>query len=302
MQIKKTFLWKSLEKNRLRFLPMPQNARVKKMAASAGIILLIAYSIIIGTMYLKQDSMIYFPEKDIQQTPQSINLGYNEVGFKTKDGINISGWYIPASPGTEKNIILFCHGNAGNISHVMEYIREFHEMGFNTLFFDYRGYGKSDGKPSEEGTYFDAEAAWDYLIQQGNSPEKIIIYGQSLGGAIAAELALRKNPVALIIESSFTSIPELAMDLYPWLPVKILSKYHYSTISKIGLIKSPKLIIHSPDDEIVPFKHGRMLYEKASQPRDFLEIKGGHNDGFLVSGSIYNDGLMIFFKKYKIIR
>jgi fermentation-respiration switch protein FrsA (DUF1100 family) len=271
---------------------------MRKMAASAGMILLIAYSVIMGAMYFKQDSMIYFPEKDILQTPQNINLGYSEVNFPAKDGVNISGWHIPANP--ERGVLLLCHGNAGNISHVTEHIRIFHEMGLSVLAFDYRGYGKSTGKPSEEGTYLDAEAAWDYLIRQGNSPERIIVYGQSLGGAVAAETAVRKNPVALIIESSFTSMPDLGAELYPWLPVKLLLKYQYSTATKIGTIKSPKLIIHSPDDEIVPFQQGRMLYEKASQPRDFLEIRGGHNDGFLLSGAIYKDGLMKFFEKYRI--
>jgi uncharacterized protein len=273
---------------------------MKKIAASAGMMLLIAYSIIMGAIYFKQDSMIYFPEKEILQTPQSINLDYRKVNFQTKDNINISGWHIPASP--EKGVLLFCHGNAGNISHVIEYIRIFHEMGFSALFFDYRGYGESDGKPSEEGTYLDAEAAWDYLVQQENLPEKIVVYGQSLGSAIATEVTIRKNPAALIIESSFTSIPDIGAKFYPWLPVKLLSKYQYSTITKIGMIKSPKLIIHSQDDEIVPFQQGRMLYEKASQPKDFLEIRGGHNDGFLFSSVIYKDGLMKFFEKYRIIR
>ena len=270
------------------------------MAASVGMMVLIVYSIIMGMTYFRQDSMIYFPDKEILQTPQNINLGYREINFQTKDSVNISGWYIPANP--EKGILLFCHGNAGNISHVMEYIKIFHEMGFSALVFDYRGYGKSVGKPSEEGTYLDVEAAWDYLVQQGNPPEKIIVYGQSLGGAVATEAAIRKNPAALIIESSFTSMPDLGANLYPWLPVKLLSKYQYSTISKIGMIKSPKLIIHSPDDEIVPFQHGRKLYEKASQPKDFLEIRGGHNDGFLLSGAKYKDGLMNFFRKHGIIR
>jgi uncharacterized protein len=273
---------------------------MKKMAASVGMMLLVAYSIIMGAIYFKQDSMIYFPEKEILQTPRSINLYYREVNFQTKDNINISGWYVPAD--SEKGVLLFCHGNAGNISHVIEYIKIFHDMGFSALFFDYRGYGKSTGNPSEEGTYLDAEAAWDYLIQCGNPPEKIVVCGQSLGGAIAAEVALRKKPAALIIESSFTSILDLGSKLYPWLPVKLLAKYKYSTIAKISTINLPKLIIHSPDDEIIPFQHGRKLYEKASQPKDFLEIRGGHNDGFLLSGTIYKDGLMNFFEKYRLIK
>ena len=244
--------------------------------------------------------MVYFPVKEIVQTPKNIDLDYKEVSFQTKDGVDISGWYIPA--GHEKGVVLFCHGNGGNISYSIEYVRILHALNLSVLLFDYRGYGTSQGKPSEEGTYLDAEAAWDYLIRQGASPEKIILYGQSLGGAVAAELALRRNPSVLIIESSFTSVPDLGASLYPWLPVRMISKFRYSTKDKIGLIGCPKLIIHSTDDEIVPFQHGRILYDKASQPKEFLQTRGGHNDGLLLSGSAYRDGLKRFFEKYTYVR
>lgn len=164
-------------------------------------------------------------------------------------------------------------------------------------------YGRSNGVPSEEGTYLDAEAAWDYLVTEyGKTPQDIIVVGHSLGGAVATELAMRKKPAALIVESSFTSLPDLAAKLYPWLPVKLISKHQYASVNKVSSIPCPKLFIHSPDDEIIPFEQGRVLYEKASQPKEFLLIKGGHNDGFLISGKIYSDGLMKFFEKYSIVR
>ena len=268
-----------------------------KTLISVGLILFLSYALILVIVYFKQERMLYFPEKEIWQTPDNISLKYDEINFKTKDGLNISGWYIPAE--NEKGVLLFCHGNAGNISHRLESINIFNSLNLSVLIFDYRGYGKSEGKPSEHGTYLDAEAAWDYLVNvKGKSPKEIIIFGRSLGGAVAAEIAVRKNPAALIIESCFTSVPELGKTFYPWLPVKLISKFKYSTIDKIGSINCPKLIIHSPEDEIISFSHGKSLYENALQPKEFLKIKGGHNEGFLISGKTYNDGLKIFLEKY----
>ncbi len=272
------------------------NKKLRKTLVNTGIILLLFYLVILVVIYFKQDGMFYFPEKEIWQTPRDINLEYTEINFRTKDGINISGWYIPAYK--EKGVLLFCHGNAGNISHRLDSIKIFNSLNLSVLIFDYRGYGRSNGKPSESGTYLDAEAAWDYLVDvKQKSPEKIILFGRSLGGAVAAEIALRENPAGLIIESSFTSVPDIGKKFYPWFPVKLISKFRYSTIDKIGLIKCPKLIIHSPEDEIIPFKHGKYLYEKASPPKEFLEIKGGHNEGFLISGNTYNTGLKRFLDR-----
>jgi uncharacterized protein len=261
-----------------------------------GIILSLSYLIIVAVTYFIQDSMLYFPEKEIWHTPKNINLEYSEIYFETEDGITISGWYIPAK--NEKGVLLFCHGNAGNISHRLDSIKIFHNLSLSVLIFDYRGYGKSNGKPSEKGTYLDAEAAWNYLVNvKQKPPEEIILFGRSLGGAVAAEIALMKNPAGLIIESSFTSVPELGSKLYPWLPVKLISKFSYSTIHKVGFIKCHKLIIHSPDDEMISFEHGKSLFENASPPKEFLIIRGGHNEGFLTSGNIYGEGLKKFIEK-----
>jgi len=272
-----------------------------KTLISIGIILFLSYSLILVIVYFRQERMLYFPEKEIGQTPDTISLNYDEIYFKTKDGLNISGWYIPAE--NEKGVLLFCHGNAGNISHRVDSIKIFNSLNLSVLIFDYRGYGKSEGKPSEYGTYLDAEAAWDYLVNvKRKSPESIILFGRSLGGAVAAELAMRKKSAALIIESCFTSVPDLGKTFYPWLPIKLLSKFKYSTIDKIGSINCPKLIIHSPEDEIISFRHGEVLYEKAFQPKDFLKIKGGHNEGYLLSGKTYSDGIKMFLEKHLILK
>lgn len=248
-------------------------------------------------VYFQQDGMVYAPEKTITHNPKNIGLEYEEVTVKTKDGLSISGWYIPAKK--EKAVVLFCQGNAGNISNRLDSIKIFNSLSLSVLIFDYRGYGKSEGRPSEEGTYLDAEAVWDYMVTVKNiPPERLVVFGRSLGGAVAAGLATRRPPAALIIESGFTSVPDIGKNIYPWLPVKLIAKFHYATIDKIGSIKCPKLIVHSRKDEVVPFEHGRMLYEKASQPKEFLEIHGDHNGGFLLSGSIYTGGIKAFLERY----
>ena len=240
-----------------------------------------------------QDRLLYVPEREIRQTPKDIGLDYEDIYIMTKDKITVTGWYIPAE--NEEGVILFCHGNAGNISHRLESISIFNSLGLSVLIFDYRGYGRSEGKPSEKGTYLDVEAAWDHLVKtRKKSANKIILFGRSLGAAIAANIALKRKPAGLIIESSFLSVPEIGKKYYPWLPVRLLSKFDYSTISKIQSITCPKFIIHSPDDEIIPFEHGRTLFKKAVHPKEFLQIKGGHNEGFLISGALYREGLKRF--------
>jgi uncharacterized protein len=259
--------------------------------------LISGYLVLVAFVYVRQGKMLYFPMKEIEQTPKDIGLDFEEITLRTKDGINISAWYIPAK--NERGSLLFCHGNAGNISHRLDSIRIFHELGLSVLIFDYRGYGKSDGSPTEKGTYIDAEAGWDYLVNvKKAAPEKIIIFGRSLGSAVAAETALRHKAGALIIESGFRSVPDLGSRFFPYLPVKLISRYHYSTINKIGKINIPKLFIHSPGDEVIPFDHGLALYKNAAEPKEFLGITGGHNEGFLISGEKYTDGLDKFIKKY----
>ncbi len=258
---------------------------------AAGYLLLIAY------VYTKQGEMLYFPAREIEATPYNIGLDYQDLTVGTRDGVDISAWYIPAEDA--RGFLLFCHGNAGNISHRLDSIKIFHSLGLSVLIFDYRGYGRSKGSPDEEGTYRDAEAAWDYLINVLHvRPEKIVLFGRSLGSAVAAELALRKQAGALIMESGFTSVPDLGKKFFPHLPVRLISRYHYESINKVGRIKLPKLFIHSPEDEIVPYEQGAKLFERAREPKELLKIVGGHNEGFLLSGKVYVDGLDAFLSRY----
>lgn len=261
----------------------------------AGLFLI--YITVTGIVYVGQRGMIFIPSREIEATPADIGLQFEDVTLRTKDNVSISAWYIPAR--NERAVLLFCHGNAGNNSHRLDSIRLFNDLNLSVLIFDYRGYGKSGGSPTEKGTYLDAEAALDYLINRKHvRPEKVVVFGRSLGGAVAAEVAFRHKVGALIIESGFTSVPEIGSKYYPFLPVKLLSRYSYATVDKVSKINAPKLFIHSPQDEIIPFRFGKALYESATPPKEFLEISGDHNNGFLISGSSYTDGLERFIAKY----
>lgn len=269
----------------------------KKMLLDILTWLFLIYIVITGVVYLGQTRMIFYPVREITATPADIGLEFEDVFLRTKDNIAVSAWYVPAQ--NERAVVLFCHGNAGNNSHRLDSIRIFHDLNLSVFIFDYRGYGKSEGSPTEEGTYLDAEAALDYLITVKQiPPAKVLLFGRSLGGAVAAEVARRRTVGGLIIESGFTSVPELGGKYFPFLPVKLLSRYSYATVNKVAEINTPKLFIHSPHDEIIPFQYGKTLYEKASPPKEFLEIRGDHNNGFLISGSIYTEGLNRFISEY----
>lgn len=244
---------------------------------------------------------IYFPEKEIAFTPAAYGLPYEELTLTAKDKKRINAWLVPASPAAA--IVLFCHGNAGNISHRLDKIRIFNSLGLGVLIFDYRGYGKSTGRPSEKGIYLDAEAAYQYLASARASARAktgtsgvmdVLFYGESLGCAVAAELALRHKPSGLILESPFTSIPDMGARLFPWLPVRLMVTNKYDSLAKIGGISCPLLVLHSPDDEIVPFEMGRRLFEAAPGPKEFVEISGSHNDGFIFAGKKYIEGIKSF--------
>jgi fermentation-respiration switch protein FrsA (DUF1100 family) len=207
------------------------------MFFTAIITLLVGYVLLILIVYVRQGSMVYFPEKEVSYTPADIGLSFQEITISTKDEISLSAWFVPSE--NERAVLLFCHGNAGNIS----------------------------------------------------------LFGRSLGSAVAVETALKKDAGALIVESGFTSLPDLGSTIYRFLPVRLLSRFQYASIDKINRIAIPKLIIHSPDDDIISFEHGEKLFRKAKEPKTFLEIAGGHNEGFMLSGEIYKRGLNTFLEK-----
>jgi fermentation-respiration switch protein FrsA (DUF1100 family) len=259
-------------------------------------IILILYLGLALLLFLFQHSLIYFPTRAVTATPAAIGLAYDEVRFHAEDGIELAGWFVPAPNAA--TTLLFFHGNAGNISHRLASIELFHRLGLNVFIFDYRGYGQSQGSPTETGTYRDAAAAWRYLVEDKQIPPgRIIFFGRSLGGSVAAWLAERQPPQALILESTFTSIPDMAARQFPFLPVRLLARARYDTLARIPNITAPVLIIHSPADEIIPYSHSRRLFEAARQPKAFLELTGSHNEGFLLTAQ-YEANLAAFIAQY----
>ena len=260
------------------------------------VILVGAYAGFAALLYLYQSSFIYYPDRQWATTPQQLGLRYESVTFKTTDGLMLSGWYVPADE--TRGVLLFFHGNAGNISHRMLSIQVFNRLRLDTFIIDYRGYGKSEGQPDEVGTYLDAEAAWYYLVKQRNvDPSTIVVFGRSLGAAIASHLAVEHTPRALIVESAFTSVPDLAAKFYPFMPVRWLTRFRYATKDHLPKVTCPVLVVHSRDDDIVPFGHGQALFQAARPPKDFLGMNGSHNDALLVTGRRYEQGLDRFLVK-----
>lgn len=255
-----------------------------------------AYVLFAALVYVMQERMLFLPGipgRAIEVTPLELGLEYEDVYFETTDDVTLHGWYVsaPAPRGT----VLFFHGNAGNVSHRLDSIAIFHALGLDVFIIDYRGYGQSHGQASEDGTYLDAEAAWRYLTaERAVDPGRIVIFGRSLGGAVAARLATDVEPAAVIIESSFTSAADVASRLYPFLPVRFLLRLEYPVADDLERTSSPVLVVHSRGDEIIPFGMGKALYDAAPQPKAFLELEGDHNTAFLIDRDRYLQGLRRF--------
>ena len=256
------------------------------------------YAGITALVYFRQSSLIYYPNiagRNLDASPQQIGLAFEDVELLTEDKIRLHGWFIPSD--NARGTLLFFHGNAGNISHRLDSIAIFNRMNLDVFIFDYRGYGQSQGRVSETGTYLDAEAAWFYLVEiRAIDADEIIVFGRSLGASIAAWLASRHRPAALILESSFSSVPSMAQRLYPVLPVKWLSNFSYDTRQYVSRIECPLLVAHSKDDEIIPYAEGRLVFDAAPADKQFLDMRGGHNDGFIATGQAYSDGLSRFIE------
>lgn len=253
-----------------------------RMLLNLLMILAVAYMAVVLLVYFGQSRLIYFPQigQEISDTPDAIGMDYTPVNIATADGETLHGWWVTVPDA--KGAVLFFHGNAGNISHRINFLVMFKQLGYNTLLFDYRGYGQSSGAPSESGMYLDAQAAWRYLTAtQGITAERIALFGESLGGAVAAWLAAREKPGLLVLASTFTSVPDMAAEIYPFLPVRWLARFHYNTLESLQSVTCPVLIAHSPEDEIVPFEHGQQLFQAAPEPKQFLTLEGGHNSGFI---------------------
>ena len=229
---------------------------------------------------------LYFPTREIIGSPADYGIAYEDAIFETTDGRWLHGWFVP---GESDVTLLWHHGNGGNIGHRLPDIDLFHrELGVNILIFDYRGYGRSAGTPSEEGLYGDAEAALRYLQSREDvDPARIVYFGRSLGVAIAVELAVRHRPYGLILESGFPSVAYMANVERPWLPAWIVHRIlaaRYDTGSKIGGLDVPLLVVHGDVDDTVPLRAGQALFDAANEPKSFYMVEGANHDGLAAVG------------------
>lgn len=248
-------------------------------------IALLSYLGLAALIYLLQDKLIFQPSRELMATPTAFGLPFNILKLHTDDGERLDAWHVPAQASTRSHaLVLIFHGNAGNISHRLDYLRMFHDLGYASLIIDYRGYGHSTGTPSEAGTRTDAATAWRHATTSlGYPPERIVIFGESLGGAVAAHLASVHRPAALVLASTFTSVPDLGAEIYPWLPVSILARTRFNSLEHAKKIASPVVVIHSRDDDVIPFAHGERLFAAVASQKLFIEIRGGHNEGYVFS-------------------
>lgn len=226
-----------------------------------------------------EHSNVYHPSRTFDARAEDLRRPFEEVRFKSADGLTLHGWFFPSkvsSNGTGA-AILYCHGNGGNISHRLAVYQLMLETGAAVFTFDYRGYGQSEGKPSEEGTYRDAEAALKWLTDRGFASTNVVAFGESLGGGIASELARHQRMGGLVLQSTFTSIPDVGAELFWWLPVRTLSSIQYDTRVKLPGIETPVVVMHSRTDRLVRFTHAEKNFEAANEPKWLVELEGDHN-------------------------
>ena len=271
------------------------------MAWGAILLVVIAYLGLLLLLRLNESRLIYFPGsvRRLTDAPTELQLPVRHASIRTEDGLTLGSWVIPAGPDSTGYWVLICHGNAGNLS---EFGRPAHyarlrTLGLSLLAFDYRGYGESEGTPSEAGLYRDADAAYQYL--RGGlrvPPERIIVFGHSLGSAVAVDLASRVPAAGLILDGALTSVIERGAELYPYIPVRWIGRSRFSSIDKISRVSIPKLFLHARADDVVPLAHGRRLFEAALPPKTFVELNGGHGDAFELDSATYFGSIRRFVK------
>jgi len=249
---------------------------VVAVAATLGLYLVLA-----GLLWWKQDSLVFVPSREYRVLPESQGLSHDDVDIEVEPGTRIRGWFVPAQ-GTSSGAVLYFHGNGGNLSSYFPRIAPFAAAGLDTFAVDYEGYGASGGAPSEANLYRDADAAWAWLTKsKGIDAGHIVIWGYSLGGGVATWCASKHTPRAVILESTFTSIPDVGAQIYPWLPVRLIAHSHFANSSRVTSIKSPVLFGHGKKDTLIPFEMSVELHRLAGEPKTFVEMDGGHDDGLV---------------------
>jgi fermentation-respiration switch protein FrsA (DUF1100 family) len=238
---------------------------------------LVAYGVLVGGLYLLQRHLLYFPDRTRPELGELAPLGVREVRVTTADGLSLLSWYLP--PRDERPVVMYLHGNGGHIGYRTERLRRFARNGYGVLMLEYRGYGGNPGTPTEAGFYADASAALDFLAREGIMPNRLVLYGESLGSGVAVHLAARREIAGLILEAPFTSVAEIAQYHYSFVPASVLVRDRFDSLSAIGKVKAPILVLHGDRDTVVPARFGRALFDAAPQPKDgWFSPEAGHED------------------------
>ena len=276
---------------------------VTRPAVKSLVFLLVVLAIAAGVRYMSflDQMMVYFPERKLTATPADLGFPFEDVSLTAADGTKLHGWHVP---GESRTTLLWLHGNAGNISHRVDNIAMLRRnTGLGAFIIDYRGYGQSEGKPSEKGLYMDAEAALDHMTSDlGLDPgEEIILFGRSLGVGVAVEMATRHRVRSVVLESGFTSVREMSkssgMGVLSILLLPLIDA-RYDSLSKIGSALSPVMVMHGDRDDIVPFEMAEKLYAAAPEPKRFYPIPGAsHNDTYVAGGEAYFGALREFISE-----
>jgi uncharacterized protein len=249
-------------------------SKIKKRLLWLGVLLTFLY---VGLRWFEYRH-VYNPSREFHSSGTQLNRPFRDVYFQSGDGTKLNGWFYPADTNSPRRqiAVLICHGNGGNISNFEGLAERLLITGVNVFAFDYRGFGHSEGRPSEEGTYRDTQAAYEWLKQRGFPATNILVYGVSLGGGMASELAVREPVGGVILESTFTSITDMGLELYPWLPVRLVGSIKYDTRHKLPKIKVPVLIMHSRGDDLIPYHQAEENYSAANEPKLLYEVRGSH--------------------------
>lgn len=264
--------------------------KLRTQALRLTILLIVAFIL----LRIYEWRSLYVPSRRMMDSPSDYGMVFEEACIRTSDGKNLYGWWFPRE-GARVSIIVM-HGNAGNISGRIWMAGNLLDLGANVLLFDYRGYGRSKGFPTEKGTYRDALAAYDWVREKtaASTDHKIVVYGRSLGGAIAIYAATERPVDGLIVESTFTSVPDMASHIYPFLPLRYMCAYRYASIARAPALRMPKLVAHSRTDEMIPFEMGQQLFEAMPEPKTFIEITGDHNNSGWPATPAYWDAISAF--------
>jgi len=284
-------------------MPQPAKRRVAaRVLRGLVAVVVVLYLAALGYLRFNERAFIFQPdERRVAEPAPTFALRQRTISYPSTNGVTLSAWTVPAGGPTPSNVwLLICHGNLGNIGYGQrpEFYAFMRDVGLNLFAFDYRGFGASTGSPDEQGVYADATASYEYLTRTlGVPPEHVVIFGHSLGSGVAIELASRVRAAGLIVEGAYTSVTDRGQELYPLLPVRLVSSQRFPSIDRIASVAMPKLFLHSPEDAVIPYAHGRRLFDRAQPPKRFVDVRGGHENAYSVDKAIYYGAIAAFVEE-----